>query len=329
VTDAYIIAAFLDMMQMEDVDSKSKHMPVFSLLTDDQKCQWLNTVSDKLINTLHILDVEEATTKLRHELCALDGDDKQIQAMKMDDTYKCALCTKTYTSESWLRKHLQRTHHWQFHIVSTDVSECNALQIFLFMSLLFRDTCDAYRLGDGDRILLNAHFEWLFDSALRHSKYKIWLWRMIAYCISILGVNKSFEYKWNMCVNLKGGTANNIPNDNCVELQVRNIKAHLNAQGANKSFDSARIICLTTQVVDSVKENLIRTTRAVKSGRHRPEVDKSCDVSAMVKCIRGCGYVVDFRWKSFSSFRNPLQCIPADDLHSWMNKQKQIADLLL
>lgn len=89
-----------------------------------------------------------------------------------------------------------------------------------------------------------------------------------------------------MCVNLKGGINCNIPNDNCVELQVKNIKSKLNTRGVNKSFNSARIVCLTKQVVQGLKENLISSTHVVKSKRHRPEVVKANGVSTMVRCIR-------------------------------------------
>lgn len=51
---------------------------------------------------------------------------------------------------------------------------------------------------------------------------------MIIYIIVILDIKESFEYKWNMIVNLKGGIKNNILNDNCVEIQVYNIKFQLN-----------------------------------------------------------------------------------------------------
>lgn len=46
-------------------------------------------------------------------------------------------------------------------------------------------------------------------------------------CYFYIVVEDSFEYLWNMTVNLKGGIYNNIPNDNCVELQVNNIKREL------------------------------------------------------------------------------------------------------
>lgn len=109
-------------------------------------------------------------------------------------------------------------------------------------------------MGDGEKIVRNAYMEWLYASAVKHSKYKLWLWRIITYIIAILDTKESFEYKWNMTVNLKGGIKNNTPNDNCVDIQVHNIKFQLNTQGANKSFQSTRLICMTTQVVNGIKD---------------------------------------------------------------------------
>lgn len=88
-----------------------------------------------------------------------------------------------------------------------------------------------------------------------------------------------------MCVNLKGAIGNNIPNDNCVQLQVRNIKAQLNTQGVNKSFDSANKVCMTSQIVEDIRENMIYKTKSVKSRRSRPKVDTTKDISVIVKCF--------------------------------------------
>lgn len=114
---------------------------------------------------------------------------------------------------------------------------------------------------------------------------------MITYIIAILDTKESFEYKWNMTVNLKGGIKNNIPNDNCVEIQVHNIKSQLNTQGANKSFQSARLICMTTQVVDGIKDQLMKSTKTVKSRSTRPTVDKTGDIVTIVKVLRQKGQV--------------------------------------
>lgn len=63
-------------------------------------------------------------------------------------------------------------------------------------------------------------FEWLYSGAVEHTKHKIWLWRNISYITATLNLRDSFEYKWNVCQNVMGGFDQNIPNNNCVELQI-------------------------------------------------------------------------------------------------------------
>jgi hypothetical protein len=215
----------------------------------------VNLLSKRIVESLELSE-KDSISKLTTDLTALHSDGCQLEAMKIGDQYTCCLCGKTYTSLNWFKQHLVKKHHWNFHKVNEDAPVSNAVKHFLFMSLLFRDTCDSYKMCDGDRSIRNAHFEWLYDSSIKHSKYKIWLWRMVSYSMSLLGAKESFEYKWNICVNLHGGVCNNIPNDNAVEIQVHNIKQELNRQGANKSYESAKQVCMTTQVVSDIKQNL-------------------------------------------------------------------------
>ncbi|KAH3800679.1 uncharacterized protein LOC127837580 [Dreissena polymorpha] len=315
-------------MDMEDVTSDPSSPQLLHLMSPEQKVRWLNEISLRIIDNLKLNELS-SVNELRDNLLALNAEDDQLKAMKQEDIYKCPLCNRTYKCKqvSWFKKHLIKKHHWTLHTVSTDVKATNAVQHFLFMSLLFRDTMDSYKMGDGERILRNAYFEWLFDSSVKHTKYKLWLWRMISYVISILGVEDSFEYLWNMTVNFKGGIYNNIPNDNCVELQVNNIKRELATQGANKSYQSAKNICMTTQVVDAIREQLVRTSKTVRSRRERPVVDKTNDIVHMVKFLRQQGPVKDLAWKSYSSFKDPIKCIDADELHIWINRQKTIASI--
>ena len=63
--------------------------------------------------------------------------------------------------------------------------------------LLLRDTNDAYRMGDGERILLNAKFQMLLSRVGYHSKYQLWLFRFMAYCYSLLTPKMAYEYMWN------------------------------------------------------------------------------------------------------------------------------------
>lgn len=93
-------------------------------------------------------------------------------------------------------------------------------------ALLLRDTYNAFRMGDGDRILRNSKFEMLCASVRGHTKYmyKLWLWRFQAYVTAILTPKEAEEYLWNCTASTNGGTEQNIPNDNLVELHVQLVK---------------------------------------------------------------------------------------------------------
>lgn len=313
---------------MDDISSTPSHTPVFSLMSDEAKNSWILGAAKKVIETLGLCNFK-TIMQMQENLKALDHNDSQIEAMKNEDMFECPLCGKTYIKSAWFKKHLEKKHGWKFCSVGSTDADSNPIHCFLFMSLLLRDTCNAYKMGDGDRIVRNAYMEWLYASAVRHSKYKLWLWRMISYIIAILDTKDSFEYQWNMTVNLKGGIQNNIPNDNCVEIQVHNIKSQLNTQGANKSFESAKLICMTTQVIDGIKDQLMKTTGSVKSRSTRPSVDKTKDITKIVEVLRKTGLVKELEWKSFSSFKEPLHCISSVDLHDWINAQKRTASVFM
>lgn len=315
-------------MDMDDISSTPVDAPVFSMMNDQEKADWVLHAANKVVESLGFCDFG-TIHHLRENLQALDQNDSQMEAMKNEDLYECPLCAKTYYKSGWFKKHLEKKHCWKFCSVENMDADSNPVHCFLLMSLLLRDTCNAYQMGDGERIVRNAYMEWLYASAVKHSKYKIWLWRMITYIIAILDTKESFEYKWNMTVNLKGGIKNNIPNDNCVEIQVHNIKSQLNTQGANKSFKSARLICMTTQVVDGIKDQLMKSTKTVKSRSTRPTVDKTGDIVTIVKVLRQKGQVKDLKWESFSNFKEPLYSINSEDLHNWIKAQKNVASFLM
>jgi uncharacterized C2H2 Zn-finger protein len=328
VTDGYIIAALLDLMDMETVDSSPKKVPLFSLMDDDTKVQYVLDLSSQVLQAYDVCRYDELQD-IRENMEALDSDHQKLLLLKHDDrSFKCPQCDKAYERAAWLRKHLQKKHDWTFHRSKLELSSksakkeiTNPIRTFLFMSLLYRDTCDSYRLGDGDRIVLNAKLEWLYASTVNHIKYKLWLWRMLAYIIFVLDPKEAFEYKWNMTVNLMGGIENNIPNDNCVEIQVHKIKHALNAQGPNKSFDSAKTICMTSQVVDGIKQNVMKSSRTQRSNRSRSVVDKSKDIVTIAKALRKNGYASDIKWESFQNFRDPLSCMDLIKLNEWANNQ--------
>lgn len=102
---------------------------------------------------------------------------------------------KTYSRAGWFKKHLQKKHAFVFPDSEICKLKFNHLHSFIQTSLLFRDTLESYKMGDGDRIVKNAYFEWLYALSLHHTKYAIWLWKMIAYVDAVLSPAESAECK--------------------------------------------------------------------------------------------------------------------------------------
>ncbi|KAK3082514.1 hypothetical protein FSP39_014368 [Pinctada imbricata] len=315
-------------MDLDTLTSTPENLPVFSLMNSSEKTAWLKSEAYKILDVLHINDFQSLDF-LHKEIQKLDSDEMVLKGMLSGDLYSCAMCSKQYTKAAWLKKHLEKKHDFEFSKPDSARKESNPVQCFLFMSLLLRDTCDSYRMGDGERIVRNAYFEWLYARSLNHTKYSLWLWRLIAYVDAVLSPSESAEYKWNMTVNLKGGVQNNIPNDCCVELQVKNIKRQLNTQGSNKSFKSAQKICMTTQVVEDIMDKLQKSVKSFKPKGSRPEVDKSKDIDQIVQHLRKHGPVKSIKWDSFSKFKNPIAKISAPSLFEWINYNQKIASLYM
>ncbi len=191
---------------------------------------------------------------------------------------------------------------------------------FMRWALLLRDTENAYAMCDGDRVFRNAKFEILLCDAQNHYKYRIWLFRLLAYEKSILTPREAFEYKWNIAVNTKGGIGKNIPNDNLVELKVRALKERLRGQGANVSFQTACVALHTMQINDETKNNLAREAGySLRSGEHKV-ASKEKDIKIMVGEIMAAkgAYYPNFK------FKDPLSKVKVDELHQWMTKQKEL-----
>ena len=328
VTDAYIIGTFLDIMEMDSLASTPVGLPVFSLMNSNKINEWITGKAKEVIDVLQLNDFS-SLNQLQEDMKRLDADETVLKSMLSEGIYTCVLCGKAYTKAAWFKKHLQKKHSFTFSSPVQSSNEVNPVQCFLFMSLLLRDTSDSYRMGDGERIVRNAYFEWLYASSLHHTKYALWLWRMISYVDAVLSPQESVEYKWNMTVNMKGGIQNNIANDCCVELQVQNIKKQLNTQGSNKSFKSAQRICMTTQVVEGIMDQLQLTIKSVKPKKSRPNVDKTSDILKMVTHLRKHGPVRSVRWESFSSHQDPLHKIRAGVLFDWIGNNQKIASLYM
>lgn len=107
---------------------------------------------------------------------------------------------------------------------------------------------------------------------------------------------------------------------------MHNIKSQLQSQGSNKSFESAKNICLTSQVIEEIKEQLIKTTHFYKTKRFRPPVDNIKDIELIVECLTKNGPIKELTWPAFEHFKDPIKSNDVNKLHDWIKHQKIVAN---
>lgn len=204
--------------------------------------------------------------------------------------------------------------------IRIDVDELAPVRAsFLKCALLLYDTNDAYMMGDGNRIFLNAKFEFLLADACGHTGYRRWLWRLLANEMAILSPKKAFEYKWNCTVNTRGGPARNIPNDNLVEIFVGSIKEMIRGLGSNIDFEQirfcARIILEMKNIVDSVLNESGVETYA--SGHSEP--DKTDEIMKMVTEMQSGDFFVFEKNRKFEGFSNFIDVLSRSNVINIQN----------
>ena len=252
--------------------------------------------------------------------------------------YVCT-CGKNYKTPGWLKQHLIKTHQWTFAANTQDKPEPEQLDhiaiyrsSFMKCALLLRDTKDAYKLADGDRILRNAKFEMLCADVGGHIKYRLWLFRFIAYCICLLSPKQAMEYKWNCTTNTTGGKDKNIPNDNLVELFVQSVKKKIRQQGANATFESARKATMSLQVQDAIRMNISQESGMKPSGTKRASVSKIKDVKLMLSELTKSKIFDNVPGPQFDAFPNlkdVFSCVKVDKLCEWITEKKNTASFQL
>lgn len=158
-----------------------------------------------------------------------------------------------------------------------------------------------------------------------HTKYQLWLFRFLANFHCLLSPREAYEYKWNCTTNLKGGAGHNIPNDNLVGILVHRLKAKLQSQGSNVTYESARKSALTLQIQDEIRENLIEKSGLKKSGTTRPARANNDIVLIVNELSAGnvLSYIPGRKYDNFKSFCDMFSRVNVVNLHKWLNKQKE------
>lgn len=109
-------------------------------------------------------------------------------------------------------------------------------------------------------------------------------------------------------------------------MNVNAIKQKLRSQGANVTYDSARVIAISSQVQDDIKQNFIRQCGS-HFGTARPPVSKVMDISLIIREAEKGQLMKTILGREgvFANFVDPFQRVVSTAFHKWISAQKQRA----
>ncbi|XP_046543871.1 LOW QUALITY PROTEIN: uncharacterized protein LOC124254063 [Haliotis rubra] len=192
-------------------------------------------------------------------------------------------------------------------------------------ALLLQDSQDAYKMGDGNRLMQNAKFQMLLSDTAHHTNYKIWLFRYMAYYFSLLSPRLAEEYKWNCTANTQGGIGNNIPNDNLVEVLVKKVKK-ICVHKANATYATARTAALTTQIQDEICTIIEHEAGAWnKKGSRSKKPNVLINIPLIVQKLQKAdifSYIPGRSYAGFPNFQDLFARVNVLSLHKWITDQK-------
>ncbi|KAK3108923.1 hypothetical protein FSP39_018735 [Pinctada imbricata] len=328
--DAFIVGAYMHLSGTQNLQTESPlQQTMFNFLSDEQKYTFIHKLAKDILDKYVKTDIHN----IRRKTDALDTQSSQLKDMYCSEKmkYVCPICNKLYKAKGGMKRHLNKEHGFSFELGdenSTTEKDHIATYRASFMTcaLLLRDTNDAYKMGDGNRITVNAKFQMLLARVGKHTKYQLWLFRYLAYIKCLLTPQMAYEYMWNCSANLQGGLGRNIPNDNLVEILVQTVKKKVYCQGANASYASVRKAALTTQIQEEIKENLQSQCDKKKSGSKRPKANKTSDILEMVSELNAAQMfdsIPGREFRSFSGFEDLFTRINVSELHSWITENRE------
>nr|XP_034309042.1 uncharacterized protein LOC105329354 isoform X6 [Crassostrea gigas]XP_034309043.1 uncharacterized protein LOC105329354 isoform X6 [Crassostrea gigas] len=334
--DAFILGATMDVMGLNDLNGSPQQWnpSILSMYSNKKQLSWLRNLAETVINkhinlqgTTHLQDLVEEAAKL-------DSQNDMLHSM-FDAVIKQYICTcqKKYNKIGHFKRHLEKEHNWHFPTAAPkEPKKEDKVAVwrssFMKAALILRDTCDAYEMGDGNRIFLNAKFEMLYANVAGHTKYQLWLWRMMAYEQAILTPKQAFEYKWNTTANLNGTIDGNIPNDTLVDICVQLVKKKIKEQDSNFTFDSAKNTALSCQIQDELRESNRHQVSIKPFGKSRTKARNSSDINLMLTELMAGNIFKNIQGRQFENFKNMKDVFEKVNLHKlyiWISKQKKRA----
>lgn len=222
---------------------------------------------------------------------------------------------------------------------SVQQTECNTLEdhvtnyasLVIGFGLMAANFHDAWREGDGGRLLRCWKFLLLYFRGNGRTKYAVEAFRLIAQTSALLSPRKAHQLIWNRTCNPRGGLGNNIPLDLQTEFLNRVFKEDINTFPSNITSNSVDRSAQSVRQVHDTLEHFDRITLVHKDkGQHVPP-DESQDFSLVLQVLKAEDVFTPMPSRAHSCFKNisadPFlnikKNLPA--LHKWLLKHRKNA----
>ena len=186
----------------------------------------------------------------------------------------------------------------------------NYASLVIGFGLMANNFHDAWREGDGERLLRCWKFLLLHFKGNGRTKYAVEAVRLISQTSALLSPRKAHQLIWNRTCNPKGGHGNNIPLDLQNEFMNRLFKDSINTFPSNITTSSVDRSAQSVKQVHDILDNFDNITHSYKDkGEHIPP-DISGDFQLVLHVLLNENIFKPTPGRAHSSFRK----ISADPL---------------
>ncbi len=207
----------------------------------------------------------------------------------------------------------------------------NYASLVIGYGLMAENFHDAWREGDGGRLLRCWKFLLLHFRVNGRTKYALEAFRLLAQTSALLSPRKAHQLIWNRTCNPKGGRGNNIPLDLDNEFLNRIFKDNINTFRQNITPHSVDRSSQSVKRVSDTLENFDRVTHVHRDTGYHVLPDTSEDFRLVLQVLQR-EQVFDYKpHRAHSTFKkidaNPFVKLDIKALHKWLKRHRKNASI--
>ncbi|XP_013382166.1 uncharacterized protein LOC106152931 [Lingula anatina] len=323
--DVYIVAATMAYLRLESIEENVEIVPdkIKSASLDDQR-EWLHALIQPMIEqfVLPSLSTESLQTLSR--------------SAEEPKTYECPLCKKSYKYQGALQNHMSKQHQ---ETAESNPAETEATVeqedhifnygcVFITLGLMLRNSDDAVKEGDGERIISMWKFFLPIWKNEGSTKYALSALELFLTLYGRLTEQAAHRLIWNRTINKKGGKGKRISRDFYIENLNLVLKDSFKHLGVNINEKTAVLESQALYGIDIILNSQNQDLGLKKpSGYHkrvRSELDFKIVLNEVVRKCDMFNVVVGREFHSFPSFnRSILHGLDHTGFIKWMKAHKR------